>query len=112
MNLLIDIDGTICEDIDNEQSEKFSTAQPINGAVACVNALASHHDVVFFTARKTEHKEVTELWLTKHGFMYKDIIFNKPRSKNCPGGYVWIDNTYVRGATYKNNWFDITRKFL
>ena len=111
--ILIDIDGTVCEDIPNEKSDKFSTAEPISGAAACVNALASQHDVVFFTARKDEHKDVTEEWLNKHGFNYKYVIYNKPRSKGCPGGYLWIDNIHVKGITYKKNaWFEITKRLI
>ena len=33
---LIDIDGTICEDIPNETPELFSSAKPIDGALEMV----------------------------------------------------------------------------
>jgi hypothetical protein len=101
-NILVDIDGTVCEDVDNEFSNRFSTARVLPGAVESINRFANEgHSVTFFTARTSEHKEDTIKWLDAHGFVYKDIIFNKPRSKGYPGGYVWIDNINVAAITFK-----------
>ena len=100
-NILIDIDGTICEDIPNELSNQFSTAKVYPGAVESVNKFVNEgHTVTFFTARTTEHKKETIAWLDRHGFVYSDVIFNKPRSKGHPGGYMWIDNVNVSGIKF------------
>lgn len=92
---LIDIDGTICEDIPNETPELFVTAKPLPGAIERVVSLYEGGDrVTFFTARTTEHKEATEEWLNKHGFPYESVCYNKPRIKDGEV-YHWIDNRDV-----------------
>jgi hypothetical protein len=94
---LIDIDGTICEDIPNETPELFISAKPIPGALEKVLELVDKGDeICYFTARKSEHSLVTELWLNENGFPYTSVIYNKPRIKDgqC---YNWIDNKPVRG---------------
>jgi len=100
-NFLIDIDGTICEDIPNEEPEKFATAKLIDNRfdhqLKCVENLKllreAGHDITFFTSRKKEHEEVTVKWLKEHDFVYDKIIFDKPRY----GKYIWIDNLNVTG---------------
>ena len=70
---LIDIDGTICEDIPNEKYELFSSAQPINGALEMILELKKEGGrITYFTARTSEHAEVTEAWLKKHGWNPED----------------------------------------
>jgi len=94
---LIDIDGTVCEDIPNEEAERFETAKPLKGAREKVEALWAQGDrVVFFTARTSYHAEVTEYWLTKHGFVYESVVYNKPRIGDG-WKYNWIDNKEVEG---------------
>ena len=100
-NVLVDIDGTVCEDISNENSHLFSSAQVMPGAVEGIAKLSQNHTITFFTARTEDHRAVTTAWLDKHGFIYKGVIFNKPRSRGHPGGYVWIDNINVQGVTFK-----------
>ena len=93
---LIDIDGTICDDIPNETPELFLTAKPIPGALEKVNSLVETGDEVwYFTARTSEHSKVTELWLKNNGFPSRGVIYNKPRIKDgqC---YNWIDNKPVQ----------------
>ena len=95
---LIDIDGTICDDVPNETPELFSTAKPIPGALENVNALIERGDrVVFFTARTTAHAEQTETWLKEHGFPFETVVYNKPRISNG-WTYHWIDNKPVRAT--------------
>ena len=36
---LIDIDGTVCEDIPNEESYRFHDAEPLPGALTTKNGL-------------------------------------------------------------------------
>ena len=96
-NYLIDIDGTVGEDIPNEEPERMATAEVFPDALAQVN---------FFTSRTEEHREVTELWLKKHGFKYHGIIFGKPRG----GNYHWIDNHIVKATRYKGKFTDFILK--
>ena len=82
-NYLIDIDGTICEDIPNEQPEKMITAEPFPDALEQVNKWYDQgHVIHFFTSRTEALREITEQWLDKHGFKYHGIIFGKPRGGN------------------------------
>ena len=109
MNLLIDIDGTICDDLPNEQEELFATANIIDDSLNYVNKLyQAGHTITFFTARLEKHRHVTETWLADKGFKYHKLIMDKPLG----GNYVWIDNLSVEGINYKNNWSEISRKFL
>ena len=125
-NIMIDIDGTICEDIPNERSDLFSTAKLKPNAVESVNKLydgdaiivyadescvhtnhsmknkanaLSKNTITIFTERKEEHREVTTKWLNKNGFKYHNLLMNKPRG----GNYIWIDNLDVIGIKYCNN---------
>ena len=92
---LIDIDGTVCEDVPNEESWKFLIAQPLPGALEKVKQFYDKGDrVTFFTARTIEHKEVTEKWLDKHGFPYESVVYNKPRISEDEV-YHWVDNKSV-----------------
>ena len=101
--ILVDIDGTICEDIPNEQSERFATAKPFLGAVENLkNMLETGSSVTYFTARREEYREVTEKWLKDNGFPDAPLIMNKPRIENHLS-YVWIDNHPVTGI-YFDEW--------
>ena len=104
-NIMIDIDGTVSEDIPNEESYKFENALVLHDAVDNVNKLFEMgHNITFFTARQECHRQVTEKWLNKNGFKYHALLMNKPRG----GNYVWIDNLDVWGIKFENNWKDIT----
>lgn len=103
-NYLIDIDGTICEDIPNEEPERMADAAVFDGAVAACNRWYDQgHIITFFTSRTEEHRGVTELWLNKHGFKYHGVLFGKPRG----GNYHWIDNHLVSSARYKGSFADL-----
>ena len=102
-NYLIDIDGTICEDIPNEQPEKMITAEVFPDALEQVNKWYVIH---FFTSRTEALREITEQWLDKHGFKYHGIIFGKPRG----GNYHWIDNHIVKATRYKGKFTDFVLK--
>lgn len=105
---LIDIDGTICDDIRNEESHLFLTAKPIDGSKDMLNKWYDEGNVItFFTARESKDKQVTEEWLKKQGFKYHGLIMDKPRclSNNCE--YVWVDNRKVRGITFEGVWSEL-----
>ena len=68
-NYLIDIDGTICDDIPNEQPERMIEAKLYPKALKTLNKWYNEgHIITFFTSRLELHREVTEKWLKKHGF--------------------------------------------
>jgi hypothetical protein len=106
-NYLIDIDGTITEDVPNEQPERMATCEPFPDALETLNKWYDKgHIITFFTSRTLEHKEVTETWLNKHGFKYHGVIYGKPRG----GNYHWIDNHIVRATKYKGKFTELTTK--
>lgn len=105
-NYLIDIDGTITEDVPNEEPERMSTCLPYEGAVEIINSWYDQgHIITFFTSRTDEHEVVTKQWLDKHGFKYHNLLLNKPRG----GNYHWIDNHVVRATRYNGVWDDLVR---
>ena len=94
---LIDIDGTICEDIPNETPELFLTAKPLPGALEKIKELEKIGQVWYFTARTSEHAEATEKWLKDHGFPCRGVTYNKPRIKEGEE-YHWVDNRPVASS--------------
>jgi len=106
-NYLIDIDGTITEDVPNEEPERMATCKPFPDALETLNKWYDKgHIITFFTSRTLEHKKVTEEWLDKHGFKYHGVLYGKPRG----GNYHWIDNHIVRATKYKGKFTDLTTK--
>jgi hypothetical protein len=104
---LIDIDGTICDDIRNEESELYPTANVFPRALEIINKWYDEGNVItFFTARESKDREVTIQWLDKHGFKYHGLVMDKPRI-NDEQEYVWIDNKKVRAVTYLGNWTEL-----
>jgi len=104
---LIDIDGTICDDIRNEDSELYPTANVFPRALEIINKWYDEGNVItFFTARESKDREVTLQWLDKHGFKYHGLVMDKPRI-NDEQEYVWIDNKKVRAVTYLGNWTEL-----
>ena len=104
---LIDIDGTICDDIKNEESELYPTANVFPRALEIINKWYDEGNVItFFTARESKDREVTIQWLDKHGFKYHGLVMDKPRI-NDEQEYVWIDNKKVRAVTYLGNWTEL-----
>lgn len=104
---LIDIDGTICDDIRNEESHLYPTAKPFEGSKEEINKLYDEgNKIVFFTARENKDREITIEWLNNNGFKYNDLIMDKPRIKGYDE-YVWIDNHPTRGITYTGSWSPI-----
>jgi hypothetical protein len=104
---LIDIDGTISEDIKNEQSYLYPTAKVIDGSLDIINKWHDEGNIItFFTARESKDREITEKWLTDNGFKYHGLVMDKPRIKDGQE-YVWIDNRKVRAITYLGTWSEL-----
>lgn len=106
-NFLIDIDGTITDDIPNEEPERMKTCEPYPDALEIINKWYDEgHIITFFTSRTDAHKEITEEWLKRHGFKYHNLLLNKPRG----GNYHWIDNHMVRATRFKGKFTDFVIK--
>lgn len=96
-NFLIDIDGTITDDIPNEQPERMVSCQPFPDALQTINRWYDDgHIICFFSSRTENLREITETWLRKHGFKFHSLLLGKPRG----GNYHWIDNHIVRATRY------------
>jgi len=106
-NYLIDIDGTICDDIPNEEPERMATAEVYPDALVTLNKWYEEgHIICFFTSRTEEHRVATEVWLKKHGFNYHSLLMGKPRG----GNYHWIDNHLVKATRYRGKFTDLVEK--
>jgi uncharacterized HAD superfamily protein len=105
-NYLIDIDGTICDDIPNEEPERMATAEVYPDALATLNKWYDEgHFITFFTSRLEEHRAITEKWLKKNGFKYHGMMMGKPRG----GNYHWVDNHIVRATRYQGKFTDLIK---
>ena len=106
-NYLIDIDGTICDDIPNEEPERMATANLYPDALTTLNKWYDQgHVICFFTSRTENHRKVTEKWLNDHGFKYHSMVMGKPRG----GNYHWIDNHLVKATRYNGKFTDLVDK--
>jgi hypothetical protein len=106
-NYLIDIDGTICDDIPNEEPERMVTAELYPDALETINRwFEEGHVITFFTSRVEEHRKVTEEWLKANGFNYHGLLMGKPRG----GNYHWIDNHIVRATRFEGKFTDLVEK--
>ena len=106
-NYLIDIDGTICDDIPNEEPERMATAELYPDALETLNKWYDQgHYITFFTSRVEEHREVTEVWLKENGFKYHGLLMGKPRG----GNYHWVDNHIVRATRFDGKFTDLVEK--
>ncbi|MBP9883074.1 MAG: hypothetical protein KBF32_06715 [Chitinophagales bacterium] len=96
-NFLIDIDGTITDDIPNEQPERMVTCEPFPDALETINKWYDEGHIIYFFSSRTEGlRDVTETWLKQYGFKYHGLLLGKPRG----GNYHWIDNHIVRATRY------------
>ena len=106
-NYLIDIDGTICDDIPNEEPERMLNAARYDDALETINTWFNEgHIITFFTSRVEEHRIVTELWLKENGFNYHALLMGKPRG----GNYHWIDNHIVRATRFTGKFTSMIEK--
>jgi len=106
-NYLIDIDGTVTDDVPNEEPWRMLDCEPYDGSVNIINSWYQEgHTITFFTSRTEEHRAVTEIWLQRNGFQYHHLLMNKPRG----GNYHWIDNHIVRATRYDGVWSELVKK--
>ncbi|MDA4129132.1 MAG: phosphoheptose isomerase [Thaumarchaeota archaeon] len=104
---MIDLDGVVCEHVDNSAPDLMITAEEIKGARTWINSrYDSGATICFFTARLEEHRAITETWLNTHGFKYHKIIFGKPRG----GNYHYIDDKRVQATTFNGKFSPLIKK--
>lgn len=103
-NFIVDIDGTICDDIPNEEPHRMTTCLPYPDILKLLKKWYKEgHIITFFTARTEDHREITEKWLEKHDIKYFRLIMNKPRG----GNYHWIDNRIVKATRFTGKFSDL-----
>lgn len=103
-NYLIDIDGTITDDVPNEEPERMEQVLPFPDALEILNKWYDEgHIITFFTSREEMLRGITERWLDKHGFKYHNLLMDKPRG----GNYHWIDNHVVKATRFNGIWGDL-----
>ena len=106
-NYLIDIDGTVTDDVPNEEPERMAHVLPYPDSVETLNRWYNEGNIItFFTSRTEDVRDITETWLNKHGFKYHGLLMGKPRG----GNYHWVDNHIVRGTRYNGVWSDLVEK--
>jgi hypothetical protein len=106
-NYLIDIDGTVTDDVPNEEPERMATCEPFPDALSTLNKWYDEgHIICFFTSRTEAHREVTTEWLNRNGFKYHSLLMGKPRG----GNYHWIDNHLVKATRYRGKFTDLVDK--
>ena len=73
-NYLIDIDGTICDDIPNEEPERMKTAKLYPDALKILNKWYNDgHYITFFTSRVEEHRDKIFLFIKNELLLVKVI---------------------------------------
>ncbi|MFT5678803.1 MAG: hypothetical protein ACI9FY_001351 [Patiriisocius sp.] len=106
-NYLIDIDGTVTEDVPNEEPVRMATCEPFPDALKTLNNWYDQgHLICFFTSRTEDHRKVTTDWLNKHGFKFHSLLMGKPRG----GNYHWVDNHLVKATRYKGKFTELIDK--
>ena len=106
-NYLIDIDGTVTEDVPNEEPERMLTCMPFPDALKVLNSWYEEgHIITFFTSRTEEHRAYTEKWLKMHNFKYHGLLMDKPRG----GNYHWIDNHLVKATRFRGKFTELVKK--
>ena len=106
-NFLIDIDGTVCEDIPNEEPERMVDCEVFPDALEVINKWYEEaHIITFFTSRTEDLRAITETWLQKTGFRYHGLVMGKPRG----GNYHWIDNHIVRATRFRGKFTNLVKE--
>tara|TARA_R110000803_G_scaffold8697_12_gene28032 strand:+ start:217 stop:645 length:429 start_codon:yes stop_codon:yes gene_type:complete len=106
-NYLIDIDGTVTDDVPNEEPERMKLVEPFPDALEILNKWYDEgHVITFFTSRTEDTRDITETWLDKWGFKYHNLLMGKPRG----GNYHWVDNHIVKATQYIDKWTDLVQK--
>ena len=111
---IIDLDGTVWEDIPNEVSHnKTATAKLFDNAIEWINDRYDEGNYIcLFTARTEALRKVTEDKLNSINLKYHQLILNKPRIRHTEfKGYHYIDNCAVlKSSRFEGVWSDLVEK--
>lgn len=98
MQIIIDLDGTICTET-NFKNRKNSVI--LKDARAVINKLYKEkHKITIYSARGWNEFKATQFWLRKNKIKYHQLILGKPI------GDIWIDDRAIKF----NNWSSIRKK--
>jgi len=88
VRIVIDIDDTIAF---AKNWWEYDKAKPIPGAKELLLKLMTEgHEVILWTARFEEDREVTEKWLRENGIPYHKLVLGKPQ------GDLYIGNNAIK----------------
>jgi hydroxymethylpyrimidine pyrophosphatase-like HAD family hydrolase len=94
MQIIIDLDGTICTE---EKTFSRSLAVPLDGAIETINKLYdSGNTIIIYSARTWMEFEMTANWLNKFQIKYHQLVLGKPI------GDLWIDDRAINFNGWKN----------
>lgn len=100
MQIIIDLDGTICTE---EKSFSRSLAKVQVGAYEAITKLYNDgHTIIIYSGRTWMEYEMTVDWLLKNKIPYHQLVMGKPI------GDVWIDDR----ALHFENWADTLKKLI
>ena len=98
MKLIIDIDGTIC---DEKRQFSRSLAKPLPNAVESLKLLKKKgHILILYSARTWAEYEMTFSWLRENDIPFDQLILGKPE------GDFWIDDRAINFS----NWTEVLEK--
>ena len=94
MQLIVDIDGTICSE---ERQFSRPMAMPRENAIESIAKLkAQGHTVILYSSRTWAEYEMTVDWLVRHGVEYDQLMPGKP-----VGDY-WIDDRAIEFTSWSD----------
>jgi uncharacterized HAD superfamily protein len=94
MKIVIDIDGTICEEMPTFEK---CLAKPIKGAVEKINLLHDEGNFIYlYTARGWGEFKMTEAWLKTNNIKYDVLLCGKPVYD------IWIDDRAIKFESWSN----------
>ena len=99
MKLIIDIDGTICEE---KRQFSRSLAKPLPDAIQSLKSLKKRGCIlILYSARTWAEYEMTLNWLKSHDVPFDQLILGKPE------GDYWIDDRAIKYTNWKEVLKDI-----
>jgi len=102
MQIIIDMDGTICSE-ERQFSRALASIKP--GAKESINALYEQgHTIIIYTARTWAEWEMTQHWLQTHEIKFHQLFMGKPV------GDLWIDDRAVSHSDWEKTMEIVAQK--